>query len=361
MSTNVKQEIKETDLYKAVPELKAFDEDEAIQLVRKFESPLAEAEKLNKRFDDMMSRKESEGITEELCKEARELRLKYRPIRTGADKTKKAKKEFFVQANKAIDGLYKMVEITIKEKEAECEAIEKFYENKEKELRAELKEKREAEISEFVEEIPVGIENLDEKMYSLLLEGAKKAKAEADKAAEAERKRLEAEEKARQEQEAERLRQLKERQAEIDKLKAKEKAQKLKMEEGNNRVKKLLRIGVNISLEKAMEYSSEDFNKRYKAAKQKYDKKQETERLAKEKEAEKLKELEEIEKAKKERARKERLSDDKTLLIMYLDDLSQVKVPTLKNEESETIKKGLTSRVNKLISDAKDYVNATLS
>jgi len=75
----------------------------------------------------------SKEITPELSKEARELRLKLVPIRTGIDKIHKVEKDFYLQAGKFVDAIKNKLQQPIVQREEQLKHIEEHFDRIEKE------------------------------------------------------------------------------------------------------------------------------------------------------------------------------------------------------------------------------------
>ena len=84
----------------------------------------------------------SKEITPELSKEARELRLKLVPIRTGIDKIHKVEKDFYLQAGKFVDAIKNKLQQPIIQREDQLKQIEEHYDRIEKERLENLQRER---------------------------------------------------------------------------------------------------------------------------------------------------------------------------------------------------------------------------
>lgn len=151
-------------------------------------------------------------ITNEVCIEARALRLKMVKVRTGAGTIHKEQKAEVLRFGRAIDGVKNILEFAVVDKEKALEKIEKHFENIEKERINDLRSKRQKLLDLFNYNIVgVDIGLMSDETFEDFLAGAKKRhfdKIEADKKAEEERiekERLDAEQKEVERLESERL------------------------------------------------------------------------------------------------------------------------------------------------------------
>ena len=140
---------------------------------------------------------------------ARELRLKYVKVRTGSADIHKTAKAFYLAGSRFVDGWKNALTFAVTGKEEKLEAIEKHFENIEKQRRAELKANR-IEILRAVCESPEvqPIDNMTEQQFSDFVAGMKLAKEqrEASERAAEEARLAEIEEQKKIRAENERLR-----------------------------------------------------------------------------------------------------------------------------------------------------------
>lgn len=115
---------------------------------------------------------------------ARELRLKYVKARTGAEKIHKEAKAFYLAGGRFVDGWKNALTFAAGTKEEKLEAIEKHFENIEKQRRAELKQKR-TEILRDVCDTPElhPVENMTAAQFNEFFNGMKLAKEQREEAA----------------------------------------------------------------------------------------------------------------------------------------------------------------------------------
>jgi len=140
----------------------------------------------------------SQPVTLSLTKAAKDLRLRIKKIRTSANNARKAAKEEYIIAGRAIQGAYNTVEFAVKSKETKLEEIEKHFELMEKKRLEDLQDSRAKQLDKFkVNPIPDGLAYMSDDVFASFLSGAettfkkKQAEAEAAKKEEEERKKLE--------------------------------------------------------------------------------------------------------------------------------------------------------------------------
>lgn len=138
-------------------------------------------------------------LNKETMQQARELRLKLVKVRTGIAAIHKTEKAFYLAAGRFVDALKNKLTEPVEQMEEKLLEIEETEKRLEAERIAKLKSEREAELSQYCENValfPLG--EMTEEAYQQLLNGQKlahEAKVAAEK--EAERVRLENEAKDR--------------------------------------------------------------------------------------------------------------------------------------------------------------------
>lgn len=158
---------------------------------------IAEREVLKKSYADVIEL----PITLENLSSFKELRLKIVKNRTqGIEAWHKTNKAFYLAGGRFVDAIKNKEVLENEQMESKLLDAEKFFENQEKERLALLKKEREELLQPFVDNLPGGLEDLDQDVFDSFLETKKKA--HADKI---ESERLEAEiiEKERLEREKE--------------------------------------------------------------------------------------------------------------------------------------------------------------
>jgi predicted nuclease with TOPRIM domain len=116
-------------------------------------------------------------ITPELCKEAKEIRLKLVKVRTGIADIHKSQKNFFLQAGKFVDSWKNKETIPVEQMEEKLKEIETYYERIEAKRIKDLEEERTELLRPYVEFIPSGLGQFDQMSFDRYLAGEKIAHA----------------------------------------------------------------------------------------------------------------------------------------------------------------------------------------
>ena len=133
-------------------------------------------------------------LTPELCKRAKETRLKLVKVRTGIAEIHKTQKAFFLSAGRFVDAWKNKETEPVEQMEAQLLEIENYYVNLEKERIAKLDAERKLECLQYVSEPVSNLGTMDDFVYASYLKGLKdafEAKIEEERKAEAERVRIE--------------------------------------------------------------------------------------------------------------------------------------------------------------------------
>ena len=134
----------------------------------------------------------SKEITPELSKEARELRLKLVPIRTGIDKIHKVEKDFYLQAGKFVDAIKNKLQQPIIQREEQLKQIEEHYDRLEKERLENLQRERADLLRPYSDKADeLDLVTMDQEVFEAFLSARKLT-------FEAEQKRIAEEEKQRE-------------------------------------------------------------------------------------------------------------------------------------------------------------------
>ena len=155
----------------------------------------------------------TEGITASVTAQAKRLRLDIAKVRINADKVRKEQKEEYLRAGKAIDGVSNILKWAVEEKENKLKEIEDYFENIERQRKAELQASRAALLSAYVPDASErNLAGMDDDVWTAYLAAKKKehedriaAELQAQKEREAKAK-AEAEDRERVKAENERLR-----------------------------------------------------------------------------------------------------------------------------------------------------------
>lgn len=228
------------ELVKINPEDFGLQANEAKVVAAAFEPMLQKMNELEEEFNQVVLM----PVEPSTCKVAKELRLKYVKVRTATAEIHKQAKDYYLKGGRFVDGWKNAQLMASQGKEEKLEAIERFYENLEKERKAKLRIERWEQIQPYLTEEPFGLGEMNQQVWENLLNGtianfnaikeaekkAEQDRIDAENARLAEEKRLR-EENERLEKEAkekERLAEIerKKQQAEIDKKNAEIEAQR---------------------------------------------------------------------------------------------------------------------------------------
>jgi len=147
----------------------------------------------------------NQEITPELCKQAKEVRLKLVKVRTGIADVHKSQKNFFLQAGKFVDSWKNKETIPVEQMEEKLKEIETYYERIEEKRIKDLEFERTELLRPYVDFIPAGLGIFEQNTFEKYLAGEKIA--HAAKIQEAERlEKIRIEEENVKKEETERLR-----------------------------------------------------------------------------------------------------------------------------------------------------------
>lgn len=171
------------------PSLFGIEPEKAQEMVSGLSAVIAEREVLKNAYIDVINL----PITTENLSTFKELRLKFVKVRTSIDKWHKVNKAFYLAGGRFVDAI-KNKEIGYSEEmESKLMDAEKFFENQEKERLATLKKEREELLQPFVDNLPGGLEDLDQDVFDSFLETKKKAHADKLESERLEAERIEKE------------------------------------------------------------------------------------------------------------------------------------------------------------------------
>lgn len=279
------------------PELAGVEKSKADQITKTFEPMAVMLQGFEERFDDVIS-ESSEGITTEVVKKAKRLRLDISKVRIETEKIRKDQKEEYLRAGKAIDGVSNILKWAVTDKENKLKEIENYFENLEKERLAQLQRDRVEILSEYVDDADQrDLTKFEEDEFRALVQAKKKEKEDL----------IEAQRKA----EEQRIKKEKE---------AEEERERLRLE-----------------------------NEKLKAEQEKIRVQQEQERLEREKEAEELRKKAEQERLEKEKAQR---------LIQEAEEEKKRKAEALEKERQEMLSKGDSGSMHTLLSKLKEVVES---
>ena len=171
-------------------ELRLVEESKAEQIKAVF-SPMY---KLLKGFEekyDVVVKEAENGIDEDVTKKAKRLRLDIAKVRIESEKIRKAQKEEYLRAGKAIDGVNNILKFAVVEKEKKLQEIEKHFEILEQKRLEKLQVERVDLLSKYVDDAHErDLKSMDDDVWAAYLSTKKKEyddRIEAEKQAELER------------------------------------------------------------------------------------------------------------------------------------------------------------------------------
>ena len=299
-----------------------LEEKKGTEIAKAFEVKLLEFDGFKQVYESIITKE----LTPELCKEARELRLKLVKIRTGIADVHKVEKAFYFAASKYIDTLRNKLTLPVEQIEEKLADIEKHFERIESERKESLKLERIKAFDPYgtdVSFMPLG--EMNEEQFQGQLNIVKIAfEAEKEKARLAEIERIEAEEKA----EAERLER---ERLESERLKA-QRLENIRLKEEAEFAAKELEIERKRQAEIQAKKDAEAKAEQNRLSKIAADEKAKADKLAK-----KIAEAKAIEKAEfeAEEKRKRDLANagDKAKFKDFYDTFKIIKFPELQNKD----------------------------
>ena len=278
-------------------------------------------------------------LTPELCKEAKEVRLKLVKVRTGIADIHKTQKAFFLAAGRLVDAWKNKETLPVEQMEDKLSEIENYYINIEKAQKAQLQAERLLEVSKYTEYPANALGEMEQQVYDAYLQGLKvayDAKVEAERKAEEERLAAIEAEKAERERirvENERLKaEAEQKEKELAEERAKAEAERKALEEAARKEREAAEAILKAEQEKARLEAEKAANE--KAA-------LEAELKAKaDKEAAEAKAKQEAEKQAKLEAEKAAKAPRKEKLTKWVESFQ---IPTFENDE---VAANITARFN---------------
>lgn len=182
-----------TEIIKVDPKEFGLESNQVTTIEQAFLPKIQEREALAEIYNGLITGE----ITPELCKQAKEVRLKLVKVRTGIADIHKSQKAFFLSAGRFVDAWKNKETLPVEQMEEKLSEIENYYVNIEKERVAKLSEQRKNEALQYTD-YPAGeLGLMSDFVYNAYLTGLKvayDARIAAEKKAEEER--IEAERKA---------------------------------------------------------------------------------------------------------------------------------------------------------------------
>lgn len=194
-----------------VPELQTIELSKAKQIKAVFEPMAAMLADFEAAYIEVIQESEKE-VTSEVMARAKRLRLDIGKVRIEAEKVRKAQKDEYLRAGKAIDGVSNVLKWAITDKEKKLKEIEDHFETQKKLKREALQQERAEKLILYVEDAHErNLADMDEDVWIAYLGAKKQAyddRIAAEQKAEEERiarEKAEHEERARIRKENERL------------------------------------------------------------------------------------------------------------------------------------------------------------
>lgn len=179
----------ENQIVKVDPKEFGLEVEQVSTIEQAFLPKIQEREALVKIYDQLITSE----LTPELCKEAKEVRLKLVKVRTGISDIHKTQKAFFLSAGRFVDAWKNKETLPVEQMEEKLSEIENYYINIEKAKKAQLQAERLLEVSKYTEFPANALGDIEPQVYDAYLHGLKvayEAKIEAERL---EAERLEAE------------------------------------------------------------------------------------------------------------------------------------------------------------------------
>ena len=330
----------DNNLVKIDPKEYGLAENTAKLVEDAFKPMLSKMTDLENEYNEIVKQE----ISEDLCKEAKSLRLQYVKVRTGTAAIHKSQKALYLAGGRFVDGWKNAQLFASQGKEEDLSGIENHYINIENVRIAELQETRTCILQKYdVDYFPTDLGNMDAEVWENYIAGVSLSynqKLLAEK--EAEQARVEAEQKAIAEQEAIRIENARLKKAQVKREKE-----------------------IQIEQQKARQLLEKERKQRQaEAVKAKSANEFIIEKARKEKEAiaaENNKRLAEMEKQLDHAITKTVATDfngktDKRKVELILGKLIEITFPTMETTWGATVMQSLKSNINDLI----DYSNAQI-
>ncbi len=194
------------------PELQAIEKSKAEQIKATFEPMVEMLEAFEEKFLSIVE-KSKKGIDIEITTAAKRLRIDVGRVRIETEKLRKAQKEEYLRAGKAIDGVANILKWAVTDKENKLKEIENHFEIQEQKRLEKLQSDRVEILSKYVEDASErNLSQMDEDVWDAYFHTKKREyedRIAAEKKAEADRiakEKAEAAERERIRKENERLR-----------------------------------------------------------------------------------------------------------------------------------------------------------
>lgn len=342
------------EIVKVNPAEFGLKEAEVQPIESAFMPKIIEREALREVYENVINQE----LTPALCVEAKSLRLKLVKVRTGIADIHRTQKAYFLAAGRFCDAWKTKETLPVEQMEEKLEAIEKYFENLERERKNKLRDERLAELSKYeMDGSLMLLGEMKDEVWTNFLAGAKlqyEQKKEAERKAEEDRLAAIEAEKKRQEEvrlENERLRKEREelekaREAERKKLEA----EKAKAEKARKEAEAKMLAQAKADREKLEAAQAE----KAKAEAELRQKREAEERARKEAEARAIAE----EKARIAAEKAKAMAPDKDKLLAFAESILNLPMPKLNSPEARAILDNATTLLNKVDAYIRSNVNS---
>lgn len=175
-----------TELKKVDPKEYGLEVEQVSTIEQAFLPKIQEREALVAIYDQLITSE----LTPDLCKQAKEVRLRLVKVRTGISDIHKAQKAFFLAAGRFVDAWKNKETLPVEQMEEKLSEIENYYINIEKARKAQLQSERQIEVSKYTDYPASALGDMEQQVYDAYLQGLKvayQAKIEAERKEEEER------------------------------------------------------------------------------------------------------------------------------------------------------------------------------
>ena len=174
------------ELVKINPKEFGLEVEQVLIIEQAFLPKIQEREALVTIYDQLITSE----LTQELCRKAKEVRLKLVKVRTGISDIHKTQKAFFLASGRFVDAWKNKETLPVEQMEEKLSEIENYYINIEKAKKSQLQDERLLEVSKYTEHPASALGEMELQVYEAYLQGLKvayNAKIEAEAKAEAEK------------------------------------------------------------------------------------------------------------------------------------------------------------------------------
>lgn len=155
------------------PELRAIEKSRAKQIQETFEPMVKNLEEFEGEYNDLM-KETVEGITEEITRKAKRLRLDIGRVRIETEKIRKDQKAEYLRAGQAIDGVSNILKWAVTEKENKLKEVEHYFEIQEQKRLVSLQIEREKLLAPYIDDANErDLARMDEDVFEAFLERRK--------------------------------------------------------------------------------------------------------------------------------------------------------------------------------------------